>query len=261
MATTRFPHLVAAMQQAAALIQERWQAAAAQMLTTPGEREAYASGFATETPPVVATPTGLSITVTNTAPMARRIEDGTPAFHLPSRIDWGAAKGVRRSKSGRLFLIIPFRHYAAQRGVRAQAATPAARRMMLSRAVYGVAQRLQRGQYLTAGPSHGQAVHAPGLQPYVPRTPQNVRPGTAHAAREERLIRSTGARRGVATYLTFRTMTSDSPGWWIPAKAPRPIAASVAKAVAPEVRRLLEAAAVADLVAQVEVVVQQQGGA
>lgn len=261
MAETPFPFLVQAMQQAGAMIQDHWQTTASRLLSTPGERQAYLQGFSGEAPVVTTTPSGLSTSVVNTSPIARRIERGTAAYHLPSRIDWGRTSAARRSHSGRYFIIVPFRHYSAQRASRLAQASPTARRNMLTRPVYTVASRLQRGQYLTAGPSQGRAVHAPGLRPYVPSFPRNIRPGYTHAALQERLIRSTGHRRGTSTYLTFRTMTEQSPGWWIPAKAPVEIMAATVRSVTPEVQRLLAAAATADVVAQIQVQIQPQGGA
>ena len=251
MARMRFGRLVQAMQQAAQVVQQHWQNMVQRLLPTARERDAYGRGFAPAAPPVVETSSGLTTQVVNGAPAAPIIEQGTRAYHLPSRIDWGRTPAARRSNNGRFYLIIPFRHYSAQRGSRAQAGSAASRRNMLPRAVYDVARLLRPGQYLTAGPSHGQAVHAPGLQPYVPRLPQNVRPGYTHAAAQERLRRVPGTRRGSGSYLTFRTLTQNSPGWWIPARPPRPVAAEAAHAAAPEVRRLLEAAATEDIVVQV----------
>jgi hypothetical protein len=251
MAGGRFPRLFQAMQQAAHLVQRRWQSIANRLLTTSREREAYAQGFPVQPPPVVETEAGLQTTVVNTSRLARALEYGQAAYHLPSRINWGLIRTARRSKSGRYYLLIPFRHYSAQRGSRAAAGSPTSRRAMLTRAVYEVARRLRPGQFLTAGPSHGRAVHAPGLHPYVPALPQNVRPGYTHAALQEGLRRVPGARRGSGQYLTFRTMTSDSPGWWIPAKPPRPVVAETVRTASPDVQRLLTTAAVEDVREQI----------
>lgn len=254
MADTRFPHLYMAMQQAALLVQQRWQETAEQMLTTPGERESYSAGLTTG--PVVETGESLHTTVSNTAPQARRIEEGWAAYHLPDRINWGEV-GTRSEKTGRYYLIVPFRHYSAQRASRLAQASPAARRNMLTRAVYTIARQLQPGQYITAGPTAGRAVHAPGLRAYVPAFPPNIRPGYTHAALQERLRRVPGARKGASQYVTFRTMTEQSAGWWIPGKAGRSIAATTVRQVTPEVVRLLTDAARQDVTTLITVTVGQ----
>ena len=247
MAESRFPHLLQAMHDAARLVHEHWQAVAARTLRTPGERDAYVSGLQSpESVAVVEDGSTLRATITNVSSVARRIETGHPAYHLPSRINWAEV----RSKSGKSFLIIPFRHYSAQRGSRAQASSPAARRAAMPRPIYNVASRLQRGQYLTAGETRGRAVHAPGLTPYVPAYPRNVRPGYQQASIYEGMQRR---GRGTATrYLTFRTMTERSSGWWVPSKAPQPIAVQTVREIAPAVFRLLTAAAQADVVTLID---------
>jgi hypothetical protein len=142
------------------------------------------------------------------APFAER------RIHLPSVIRWAASPAARLSARGVWYIRVPFTH----RAPRARQASP----LSLSWAQYRVARGLEPGQFLTAGPSQGAAVHAPGLTPYVPAHPLNVRPGYHHAARQEGLQRTGGAR---GAYLTFRTITSRSPGWWIPAPRQRPPAA------------------------------------
>jgi hypothetical protein len=261
MARLQFGSLFQAMRQAAQIVQQHWQGMVQRLLPTAGTRDAYGRGLGAQEPPVVETPSGLATQVINSAPAAPSIEQGRGAYHLPSRIDWGRTPAARRTRAGRPYLLIPFRHYSAQRGSRAQAGSAAARRNMLARPVYDVARLLRPGQYLTAGPSRGRAVHAPGLHPYVPRLPQNIRPGYTHAAAQERLRRVPGPRSGSGSYLTFRTMTPDAPGWWIPAQPPRPIASEAARTAAPEVRRVLAAAATEDIVAQVRSALKGWAGA
>jgi len=102
---------------------------------------------------------------------------------------------------------------------------------MMPRAVYEQAKRLQPGESL----------HLPGAAPYVPRNPQNIRPGYTHAPMHERMQRQGTGRRTV--YLTFRTMRQDSPGWWIPARPPKPMAAQASRESAAEVERIITTAA------------------
>jgi hypothetical protein len=233
MASPTFPRLWQALRDAAALVQARWQAAAQRLLTFPGAPPS--SGQGSPVPPTISeSATGLQATVTTTVPEAAELERGVGAYHLPSRINWATSPKARRNTRGRYYLVIPFRHYSAQRGIRAQAGTPAARRAMMPRHVYDVARRL----------GAGESLHMPGLAPYVPRLPQNVRPGYTPASPYARMQR-TGTGRGVR-YLTFRTITQDSPGWWIPARPPRSVAATEVRESTPNVRPMLEAAARAD---------------
>jgi hypothetical protein len=246
MAAPQFSHLWQALDQLAVLVQQHWQEVAARELPTAGERDAYIQGLQGGGGVSIRLEgNSLTLTVRNDTPQARRIEEGHAAYHLPDRIDWGAVS-ARRAKDGRLYLVIPFRHYSAQRGVRAQASSPMARRAALPRSVYTVAQRLQAGQSLTAGPTRPPLIHAPGLVPYQPRYPRNVRPDYTHASMYERLQR-TGSGRGTR-YLTFRTLRQDSPGWWIPPKAGRHLAALTVREIEPQVHDLIAAAARQDMV-------------
>src|SRR5207253_2573849 len=83
------------------------------------------------------------------------LELGQPGYHLPTAIRWPTAKS-RLGKHG-YYLIIPFRHGTP--GTKAGSSR-------LPRRIYAVARQLQPGQRLTAGPTAGRAVHAPGLTPY-----------------------------------------------------------------------------------------------
>ena len=53
------------------------------------------------------------VAVTNTAPHASLVEEGHSAFHLPDKIDWARMAGrIKRTKDGRPYIHIPFRHRA-----------------------------------------------------------------------------------------------------------------------------------------------------
>ena len=181
----------------------------------------------------------LAAAVVNVAPGAARLEEGSPALHLPSVITWPSPRS-RVSKKGTYFLIIPFRH-----------GTPRVqpRKNPLPRRIYAVARQLQAGQRLTAGPSHGSALHAPGLVPYEPRNPRNRRPGTRASIYEG--LRRMADPRGAGNYATFRTMTPTSPGWHLPARPGLALAREVVSQMTPEVTRLLETAMRQDLEAAI----------
>src|SRR5262245_38038306 len=111
MASFRFRNLRAAMQQAAQMIQQKWQDIAQRCLTSPGVHHGYLRVFQSPYSIVLQeTATGFSATITNTDPAASYIESGSPAIHLPSHIDWASSPHTRRGKDGRYYLIIPFRH-------------------------------------------------------------------------------------------------------------------------------------------------------
>ena len=61
----------------------------------------------------------------------------------------------------------------------------------------------------------------------------------------------TTSREGVerTQYLTFRTLTEDSTGWWIPARPGTGLAPQVQRVTSPAVRDLVTAAAHDDIVA------------
>jgi hypothetical protein len=182
----------------------------------------------------------LAALVVNVAPGAARLEADQAAYHWPDTIRWGQARGSRRSKRGTWYLIVPLR----------------ARTKALPKKVYAVARQLQAGQRLTAGPSQGRARHAPGLIPYAPANPANVRPGYTHASQYEGLRRTPRARGGSA-YVSFRTVTPNSPGWHMPARPGLHLAAQVQAAVMPHITAALAQAVQQDIAALVQ---QRLGG-
>jgi hypothetical protein len=249
-ASAGFPHTIQAVRAAAELVQWAWVQLAESSALTRSDRATYVAGLTSAQSlvhPLGGDP--LKATVINTAEDAPRIEHGFAAYHLPSRIDWGAARSARLSRAGRYYMAIPFRHAATRYGRQRGELRPAMRRQMLTERVYRLAQHLRPEQHLTAGRARGRGVHAPGLTPYRPAFARNVRPGYAHAAREERLVRRPGRSARQSQYLTFRTMTADSPGWWIPGKPGVELARQAQRDTAPAVRAMIEAGVRADIVA------------
>jgi hypothetical protein len=246
-----FQHLSRAVGEAARLVHQAWIAAAHAARLGERPQAVYLAGLLHDQSlqhPFVGDP--LQAQVINDAANAQQVEEGTPAYHLPSVIDWPHTPGAHGPTArGVYYLFVPFRHFAPRYA--SHGAIPAAiKRQMLREAVYRRAKRLQPGQSLTAGPSQGTQVHAPGLTPYVPAFARNIRPGYTHAAREEGLRRYPGrglGRGGGAAYLTFRTMTSVSPGWWIPAQPGQHIAAQVQQETEDDVRAVIEAGARQDV--------------
>jgi hypothetical protein len=95
------------------------------------------------------------VDITNTAKHAHVVEVGHAAYSLPQKINWGSTTGsIKRSKDGKPYLHIPFRHFAyAAPGERAksghQRSTVAA---MMPQAIYNQAKALARTLPQRVGP-------------------------------------------------------------------------------------------------------------
>lgn len=243
MALPAMPYTAAAVQAAAELVQWAWIELAQGSSLSARQQVVYVRGL-TRAESLVYPADGnpLAARVVNMARAAPSLEEGTPAYHLPERINWGASRAARRTKAGKYYMVIPFTH-GAYRGKKGPSATQA---RAMPAAVYRRARTLQSGQFLTSGPTGGAGVHSPGMQRYVPRYHRNVRPDFTHALRQERMMRRRGRGTG-GQYLTFRTMTESSSGWWIPPTAGVHLAQQVQRDTAPVVRAMLEAGVRQDL--------------
>jgi len=239
---------------AATLVWFAWVTAVEGTALSPREQQVYLRGLTSKESivyPYKGDP--YAALVQNTAPQAAQYEAGFEAYHLPERIDWARARTVRVTKQGVHYLVVPFQH-GAYRGVAPQ--TQHRLRQMPS-SVYRVARYLQPGQRLTAGSSSGQALHAPGMEPYVPAFARNRRPEYDHVARQEGMVRRPGAGRG-STYLTFRTLREDSPGWWIPGRPGIHLVEAVTRDVQDRVSALVADGIRADIRVQLQ---ERTGGA
>ncbi len=208
--------------------------------------------------------------VLNTARHAQVVETGHQGFHLPEKIDWSGPH-VRMSKSGRRFLIVPFQH--ATPGSAGVSRTRA--RTMLPTAVYQDALTALRGDRTRAAAQRAAArIASAGTilsRPYaimgVPgrllarARMQEGQPGYTWRARlYEGLtyrVKQTNPETGRTTggWSTFRALTEDSAGWWIPAFAGHHIAKRVVENVRTRIRTLVGEAARSDMVELVEVAV------
>lgn len=99
-----------------------------------------------------------TVGVFNVAPHAAPIEYGHGAFNLAQRIRWGQTPASRLSKSGKWYMVIPFRHFTPARA--GGGATPARFRRSMPASVYNIARRLGPGERLTFHP--GQIVARTG---------------------------------------------------------------------------------------------------
>jgi hypothetical protein len=244
------PATIEAVEDAGTFVQRAWIAAADQAPMPGGDRARYIAGLLRADAlihPADGDP--FQARVVNRAPEAWRIEHGTPAYHLPERIRWAQSRAARRSRAGVWYLHVPLRWARPTLEL-----FPGALRRggsVMRPSVARMAERLRPGQRLTARATYGRLVHASGLRPYVPRSQRNVRPGTTHSALEEGM-RRVPTRGGGAQYLTFRTMTEQSPGWWIPARPGTPLVAQVARDSASTVADIIAAGVVVDIVAHMQ---------
>jgi len=133
--------------------------------------------------------------VTNTAKHASIVEDGHPAFHLPSVVNWGKATGrIKKSADGVRYMHVPFRHYAFKEpGARRDGGqTRTALRNMMPRDIYLTAKRqLSHHKRLGVGPVY--RTMPSGKRQYV-QADRYVRPKTPH----RRALDRSHVRTGIA---------------------------------------------------------------
>lgn len=242
------PRTQAAMQAAAEIVRATWVSMAQSGRYFGVNTGSYTAGlFQPESIQYPYEGNPYAALVQNVSPYAQVLEEGHAGFHLPDHVRWGQLRSTHRSKKGVWYIRIPFRHFTPRQGP--AGVTPMAQRQMMSAAMYRIARSLRPGERLTAGATRGQAVHAPGLSPYVPAYARNIRPGYTHASIHEgmRRLPAVAPQRG-SRYQTWRTMTQNSPGWHIPPRAGTHISDHVALQVTPQLTELLQAAVTADVV-------------
>jgi len=215
--------------------------------------------------------------VMNDAPHAQVLEDGHGGFHMPSAVDWGAAlaRGTAKvTKDGRRYLIVPFRHYTpGSEGVgsgraRAMMPTPvyrdamtALRGDMTRPAARDAAQRLREANrglsrpYATMAGNPGTPPRTSALLARLAQASlkREGQPGyTWRAGKYEGMTRreqtnpTTGRSSGV--FMTFRVMTEDSLGWFMPPQPGYHFAEKTVAAVKEQLVAIVGAAARQDMV-------------
>lgn len=218
------PLLTEAVGAIAGMVSTTWFAAIQRARgLSPAERDAY-SGSITPAPGKPAHMTGaFSALVWSDYKYADEIENGRPARDLKKMLD--TSLKVRRGKSGRRYLIIPFRHNTP--GNDATAAS-------MPQHVYDVARKLKPSVVT------GMTTRLSGTGAFDIKTrqmltvPQRVYkwggrlpPGMAgpvakgHTDRFAGMVKmkEAGSRAKYSQFMTFRVMAEGSPGWIIP---PRP---------------------------------------
>lgn len=187
--------------------------------------------------------------VVNTARYAEVLEYGHAGFHLPTH--WNATWEI--SKEGRPYRHIPFSHdtpVAPGGG----ASTGRLRRLM-PRSVYAQARGLQPGQRLTGfGDLHKQSKSYNYYRQVFEKFPAHLRsmPGyTWKSSPFEGMFVGTMQRTEAAPrhakYVTIRTITMDSTGWYIPPARANLFATRALDRAAAGIQRILDQAAAADL--------------
>lgn len=199
-----------------------------------------------------------SVGVVNTARHATWVDEGRAGFHLPSR--WGAGSGRWQfGKDGKRFARVPFRLSSPVSD--AGGSTPSRRRQAMPHRVYSFARQLRPGDRLS-WPSneyrlsrHYGLMSRQGLN--VPKRLVDVGGYTWKASQfSGAFVASNQVTQNQprhSKYMTIRTITPDSPGWYIPPKAGQHYAERALTHVASDIERILDNAAAADLAAALEV--------
>jgi hypothetical protein len=196
----------------------------------------------------------LAVAIVSTAPEAYWIEVGRAGFHLPS--SWGRGGGKwKYGKDGQRYATVPFRHrspIAAGGG-----STPGRVRTAMPSAIYSQALQLESGQRLGGfGDAYKQSKSYNFFRQIHPDFPRNLGGDgyTWKTSPFEGMVRKTVETPGGGRhteYTTFRTITPDSPGWYIPPTPAHHVAERALEAAAPEIARILDEAAAIDLAAAI----------
>lgn len=184
------------------------------------------------------------------------LERGHAGFHLATQ--WGARGGQWKvSAKGTLYARVPFRARTPG-GVSGGLSTGRTRAMMPG-AVYQQAVGLGKGRLTGFGDLYKlsrpyQMFRASG-QTMPPQLKREVG-YTWRSSAYEGLFRATtvtpaGGRH--TQYMTIRTITPDSPGWWIPPAPPLRLFERGLEQAAPVVQQILDEAAAADMAEALEV--------
>jgi hypothetical protein len=200
----------------------------------------------------------LSCAVANTTPYAAVLEEGRAGFHLPSSIDWGSSRSAKVSKKGTHYLRIPLRHMTPGResegisSLRARTAMPSS----IHRAALAA---IKSGSRTTGGVFAQGRISRPyramrDVPNWLTQTAiqKEGHPGyTWRAGKYEGIKRVTQRGAGGAItgsqFMTWRTLSEDSVGWWIPPMQGFHFAAQVVQRMQGPVSELLGHAVAKDI--------------
>lgn len=204
----------------------------------------------------------MQVAVVNADPNADRLEEGTEGFHLAARIN---ASKWKIGKRGNRYLLIPFSHTSP---IKAGGGSSGGRRRTAMPAdVYSLARRLEDGGRLTMG-KLSAALEKGDAAPlgaelfkqsksytyyraeFGDAVPDYLPGGYTWASSKydglQRRTRETPGGGRHTEYSTFRTITPESTGWFIPPKPGLHLAQRALDAAAPAIEAMLDAAAAAD---------------
>ncbi|MEO8602981.1 MAG: hypothetical protein ABI629_10420 [bacterium] len=258
------PAMAAAMIQAGDLIRAAWMEELGDHADTGAAMRSLQDQDALQYP-FLSDP--MMVAVVSTEPQTDWLEEGRAGFHMPDRIDPGKWKVT---KDGKRYLNIPFRHTSP---VKAGGGASGGRmRTQMPADVYALASQLEDGARLTVG-SLSAALEGGDATPlgaelfkqgksysyyreiFGGQVPDHLPGGyTWRAGKFEGLQRNTRETPGGGRhteYMTFRTITPDSEGWYIPPTPGYHLAAHALDAAAPAIEQLFEAAAASDAVASI----------
>ena len=244
------PRLNQAVRAVVTATQANWAEAVHRASLWQGEKDAYAAS-------IQAKMTGdFEGLVWTDYKYAREIDDGRPARDLKKYLD--TSQKVRRTKDGRRFLIIPFRHGTPGNSAHAPAMPPEvydAAKLLKASTIAGQGQR-RAGEVTSVHPTWGTQVlgkkhQTPFLFDRATRqhvmVPRNIYQwgeklgGLPKAlSRYEGMVRMDtsmgGAKR--SNYLTFRIMMEGQTGWIVPPKPGQKIVPGVVERMQPLAERV-----------------------
>lgn len=194
-----------------------------------------------------------AVAIVNTTAQAFFLEYGRAGFHLPSH--WGNRGGKwKTGKNGKRYASVPFRHrtpFATGGGF-----TLGRRRSEMPAEVYSQASGLgNRGRLGGFGDLYKLSRPYDLMRHVIPDFPTDLPSSfTWASSKYEGLQRNSLPTPGGGTqteYLTWRTITPDSPGWYIPPTPARHYAERALQQAAPAIQQMIDEAAALDLAAAV----------
>ncbi len=201
-----FPHLSQAVMAVADKTAENWKVEVMKAKLWHGEKQAYAGSITWR-------PTGpLSARVESDYKHALEIDNGRPSRDL--KVMLKTSKKIRETKTGKKYLIIPFRHNTPGNTAHAQA-MPQEIYDQVSSPSFQKSRITSKTTRLSAsGHKVPQNVYAWGSKLSVPKLPNGRR---SKYDGMYRFDTSSGKQKS-SSYLTFRTMMEGSSGWIVPAR-------------------------------------------
>lgn len=225
----------------------------------------------------------LAVAVVNTAPHAEYVENGRAGFHLATR--WGSRGGKWKvGRNGNLYAHVPFRvptpigdavkvvhlpglsaRFQGPRGLSSKAGRLGA---AMPESVYARALKLRhyattRDRLTGLGDEYKQSksyrYYEAAFGP-MPESLEGEDGYTWQASQFEGMFRTTGstAAGGHHTeYMTIRTITPDSPGWFVPPSPALRLAERALEQSAANVRGIIEAAVAQDVQAALDAAVKE----